>query len=78
MIVDSTTLVDATAEEATVTNFAHDLPEADVVEQQMPVDSDDEPVLDVDYLQDRSEAEADPADLAEQAVDVPMPDDDRA
>jgi len=61
-----------------VTNFAHDLPEADVVEQQMPVDSADEPVLDVDYLQDRSEAEADPADLAEQAVDVPMPDDDRA
>jgi len=43
MIVDSTTLVDATAEEATVTNFAHDLPEADVVEQQMPVDSADEP-----------------------------------
>jgi len=61
-----------------MTNFANDLPEADVVEQQMPVDSADEPVLDVDYLQDRSEAEADPADLAEQAVDVPMPDDDRA
>ena len=61
-----------------MTNFANDLPEADVVEQQMPVDSADEQVLDVDYLQDRSEAEADPADLAEQAVDVPMPDDDRA
>jgi len=61
-----------------MTNFAHDLPEADVAEQQMPVDHADEPVLDVDYLQDRSEAEADPADLAEQAVDVPMPDDDRA
>jgi len=61
-----------------MTNFANDLPEADVVEQQMPVDSADEQVLDVDYLQDRTEAEADPADLAEQAVDVPMPDDDRA
>ena len=66
---------DPTAEEATMTNFEHDLPEADVAEQQMTVDSADEPVLDVDYLQDRSEAEADPADLAEQAVDVPMPDD---
>ena len=60
-----------------MTNFSHDLPEADVVEQQTPVDSADEPVLDVDYLQDRSGAEADAADLAEQAVDVPMPDDDR-
>jgi hypothetical protein len=61
-----------------MTNFEHDLPEADAVEQQTPVDSADEPVLDVDYLQDRSEAEADAADLAEQAVDVPMPEDDRA
>ena len=61
-----------------MTNFEHDLPEADVAEQQMPVDSADEPSLDVDYLQDRSDAEADPADLAEQAVDVPLPDDDRA
>jgi hypothetical protein len=52
-------------------------PEADVVEQQTPVDSTAEPVLDVDYLQDRSGAEADAADLAEQAVDVPIPDDDR-
>jgi len=61
-----------------MTNPAGDpVPEADAVEQ-TPVDSADEPGLDVDYLQDRSEAEADPADLAEQAVDVPMPDDDRA
>ena len=60
-----------------MTNFEHDLPEADVAEQQTPVDSTAEPVLDVDYLQDRSEAEADPADLAEQAVDVPVPEDDR-
>ena len=62
-----------------MTNPAGDpVPEAYAVEQQTPVDSADEPGLDVDYLQDRSEAEADPADLAEQAVDVPMPDDDRA
>lgn len=61
-----------------MTNPAGDpVPEADAAEQQTPVDSSDEPVLDVDYLQDRSGAEADPADLAEQAVDVPMPDDDR-
>lgn len=53
------------------------VPEADAVEQQTPVDSSDEPVLDVDYLQDRSWADADPADLAEQAIDVPTPDDDR-
>ena len=61
-----------------MTNPAGDpVPEADAVEQQTPVDSSDEPVLDVDYLQDRSGAEADAADLAEQAVDVPMPEDDR-
>jgi hypothetical protein len=53
-------------------------PEADVVEQQIPVDPTAEPVLDVDYLQDRSGAEANAADLAEQAVDVPLPDEDRA
>lgn len=61
-----------------MTNPAGDpVPEADAVEQQTPVDSSAEPVVDVDYLQDRSGAEADPADLAEQAVDVPIPDDDR-
>jgi hypothetical protein len=53
-------------------------PEADVVEQQTPVDDTAEPVLDVDYLQDRSGADANAADLVEQAIDVPLPDDDRA
>ncbi|KAA0095382.1 hypothetical protein CIW49_23245 [Mycolicibacterium sp. P1-18] len=61
-----------------MTNPAGDpVPEADAVEQQTPVDPAAEPVVDVDYLQDRSGAEADAADLAEQAVDVPMPEDDR-
>ncbi|MCV7419688.1 hypothetical protein H7K45_03965 [Mycobacterium yunnanensis] len=54
------------------------VPEADLAEQRTPVDSADEPVFDVDYLQDRSDAEADEGDLVEQAVDVPLPDDERA
>jgi len=52
-------------------------PEADVAEQRRPVDAADEPVFDVDHLQDRVGAEADAADLLEQAIDVPAFDDER-
>ncbi len=51
-----------------------DAPEGDAVEQQQPVDSDDEAGLDTDYLAAR-DREANEADVIEQAFIVPADDD---
>jgi len=52
-------------------------PEADVAEQQIPVDlTVDETGLDPTHLTNRSDAEANPADLIDQAISVPLSDDD--
>jgi hypothetical protein len=64
-----------------MTNFSADSfpesePEADVAQQQIPVEFDD-PTLDTEYLADRSDADVNPADLIDQAIDVPFPEDDR-
>jgi hypothetical protein len=65
-----------------MTNFSdgsvpEDKPEADVAEQQVPADAVDAPALDIDYIEDRSEAEANPADIIDQAIDIPFSEDDR-
>lgn len=57
-------------------SFPEDEPEADVAQQQIPVEFDD-PTLDTEYLADRSDADVNPADLIDQAIDVPFPEDDR-
>jgi hypothetical protein len=64
-----------------MTNFAggslpEDGPEADVAEQQIPVDVVDA-TLDTGYLDDRSDAEANQADLIDQAIEIPYADEDR-
>jgi hypothetical protein len=58
--------------------LTEDKPEADVAEQQIPVDlSLDEAGLDLPHITNRSDTEANPADLIDQAISVPLPDDDR-
>jgi hypothetical protein len=56
-------------------SLPEDGPEADVAEQQIPVDVYDA-TLDTDYLEDRNDAEANPADLIDQAIEIPYADDD--
>ena len=51
-----------------------DAPEGDALEQQQPVDSDDETGLDTDYLT-AGDREANEADVIEQAFIVPADDD---
>jgi hypothetical protein len=53
-----------------------DEPEADVAEQQRSVADTEDPTLDVGYIADRSDSEANPADVIEQAIEVPLPDDE--
>ncbi|KQH80151.1 hypothetical protein AO501_23050 [Mycobacterium gordonae] len=55
-----------------------DKPEADVAEQQIPVDPTvDEAGLDPTDIANRSDAEANLADLIDQAISVPLSDDDQ-
>lgn len=56
---------------------ADDIPEADLAEQQIPVDvSADEEELDPTPLTTAGAMDADPADLIDQAISVPLPADD--
>ncbi|AQA03185.1 hypothetical protein BVC93_13010 [Mycobacterium sp. MS1601] len=55
-----------------------DKPEADVAEQQIPVDPTvDETGLDPADIASRRDAEADLSDVIDQAIVVPLADDDR-
>ena len=57
--------------------LTEDKPEADVAEQQIPVDPTlDEAGLDPTHIANRSDAEANLADLIDQAISVPLSDDD--
>ena len=57
--------------------ITEDKPEADVAEQQIPVDPTvDEAGLDPTHVANRSDAEANLADLIDQAISVPLSDDD--
>jgi len=55
-----------------------DIPEADLAEQQIPIDvsADEEP--DPTQLTNASAMDANPADLIDQAISVPLPADDYA
>jgi len=53
-----------------------DVPEADLAEQQIPVDESAADGLDPAVLESADEIEANPADLFDQAISVPLPDDD--
>ncbi|WP_372458005.1 hypothetical protein [Mycobacterium fragae] len=48
------------------------------MEQHRVVDFDDEPGLDASYVADLADRDANPADLIDQAIVVPIPEDDRA
>jgi hypothetical protein len=57
--------------------LTEDKPEADVAEQQIPVDPTlDEAGLDPTQLANRGDAEANLADVIDQAISVPLSDDD--
>jgi len=57
--------------------LTEDKPEADVAEQQIPVDlTVDEAELDPTHIANRSDVEANLADLIDQAISVPLSDDD--
>jgi hypothetical protein len=57
--------------------ITEDKPEADVAEQQIPVDPTvDEAGLDPTHIANRSDAGANLADLIDQAISVPLSDDD--
>jgi hypothetical protein len=53
-----------------------EVPEADAVEQQLPADLPDETDLDTSYLA-TTDREANEADVIDQAIEVPVPDDER-
>ncbi|WP_165759325.1 hypothetical protein [Mycobacterium decipiens] len=55
-----------------------EVPEADAADQQRAVDFDDEAGLDTTYLSDgAADRDANEADLVDQAIVVPVADDDR-
>ena len=57
--------------------LADDIPEADLAEQLIPIDvSADEEGLDPTQLTNASTMDANPADLIDQAISVPLPADD--
>jgi hypothetical protein len=60
------------------TPLEHDVPVADAEEQHQPVEVEPEEAgLDPDYIAEHLEGEANPPDVIDQAIIVPMPDDDR-
>lgn len=53
-----------------------DVPEADLAEQRIPADASDNDGLDTAVLENADNTDANPADLIDQAISVPLPDDD--
>lgn len=53
-----------------------DVPEADLAEQWLAVDATDEDGLDPARLESIDEIDANPADVIDQAISVPLPDED--
>jgi hypothetical protein len=55
-----------------------DVPDADALEQRQPADGDgEEERFDTDYIADVLQQSADPSDVIDQAIIVPLPDEDR-
>lgn len=60
------------------TPHADDVPAADAAEQHQPADvSAEDAGLDSSYVANLVQREANPSDVIDQAIIVPMPDDDR-
>jgi len=58
--------------------LADDVPAADAAEQHQPADDSVEDAgLDTRYVANLSQRDANPADVIDQAIIVPIPDDDR-
>jgi hypothetical protein len=58
--------------------LADDVPVADAVEQHQPADvSIEDTGLDPDQVADLLQRDANPSDVIDQAITVPLPDDDR-
>ena len=58
--------------------LADDVPAADAAEQHQPADvSVEDAGLDTRYVANLSQRDANPADVIDQAIIVPIPDDDR-
>ena len=58
--------------------LADDVPPADAVEQHQPADvSVEDAGLDPDYVANLVQRDANPSDVIDQAIIVPLPDDDR-
>ncbi len=53
-----------------------EVPEADLVDQQIDADTTDEEGLNPAQLENAADVEADPADLIDQAISVPLPSED--
>ena len=59
--------------------LADDIPAADAVEQQQPADvSVEDAGLDPGYVTNLLHCDANPSDVIDRAIIVPLPDDDRA
>ena len=57
---------------------ADEVPVADAVEQHQPTDlSAEDAGMDAEHLTDLIQRDANPSDLIDQAITVPLPDDDR-
>jgi hypothetical protein len=58
---------------------ADEIPVADAVEQHQPTDlSAEDAGLDPEHLTDLLQRDANPSDVIDQAITVPLPDDDRS
>jgi hypothetical protein len=53
-----------------------DVPEADLAEQSLATDATEDEGLDLARLENIDEVDANPADVIDQAISVPLPDED--
>ncbi|OBK41116.1 hypothetical protein A5658_19500 [Mycobacterium sp. 1245111.1] len=56
--------------------LADEAPEADAMEQRIAVDTEEDTGLDTNYVEALSDRDADPADVIDQAIVVPLPEGD--
>ena len=56
--------------------LTHEAPEADAMEQRLVVDPDDDTGLDTNYVGALADQDANAADVIDQAIVVPLPEDD--
>ena len=56
--------------------LAHTAPEADALEQRLVVDPEDDTGLDTNYVGALTDRDANAADVIDQAIVVPLPEDD--